>query len=211
MAAPQWRVWTYAAPAIVLGCSQRALQAPAQQRLEGRAGLLVRESGGGAVLTGPWLVSASVVLPPGHPWLAGGLLPSYQALGQLHTQALQSFGITARAVPPDEVRSDRHGRGSVDWACFGSLSPWEVVDAQGRKLVGLAQRRRQTGVLLVAGTLVTPPDWPLLCTAMGRPQDAASLHQATVSCAELIGRPLLPQELAAHLRQALVQAPGLAG
>lgn len=199
MTAPRWRVWTYAAPAIVLGCSQRALQASAQQRLAGRCELLERESGGGAVLAGPWLVSASVVLPSGHSWLAGGLLPSYQALGELHAQALQSFGITARAVPPDEVKSGRHGRDAVDWACFGSLSPWEVVDAQGRKLVGLAQRRRQTGVLLVAGTLVTPPDWPLLCTVMGRPQDAASLHQKTVSCAELVGHPVMPERFAEAL------------
>lgn len=192
MTAPQWRVWTYAAPAIVLGCSQRALRPALEAQLQGRLPVLEREAGGGAVLTGPWLLGLSLVLPPGHAWLSGGLLPSYQRLGQLHVEVLQALGIGARAVPPQELpsRQSPPEPDPLTWACFGGLSPWEVVDAQGRKLVGLAQRRRQTGVLLVAGTLLSRPDWPLLCEAHGRPQDAALLRQRTVSCEELLGRSL---------------------
>ena len=96
----------------------------------------------------------------------------------------------------------------LDWACFGGLSPWEVVDAQGRKLVGLAQRRRQTGALLVAGTLLSPPDWPLLCEAYARPHDAALLRQRTVSCEELRGRPLSAAAVSELLERRLGQALG---
>jgi len=207
--APQWRVWSYAAPAIVLGCSQRALRPTLEARVQGRLPVVGREAGGGAVLTGPWLLGLSLALPPAHAWLDGGLLPGYQRLGQLHVEVLQTLGVRARAAPPQErpSRQSRRDPDPLDWACFGGLSPWEVVDAQGRKLVGLAQRRRQTGVLLVAGTLLSAPDWRLLCEAMDRPDDAALLRQRTVSCEELLGRPLaagtVHEGWARVLRQAL--------
>jgi lipoate-protein ligase A len=205
VAAPQWRVWTYEQPALVLGCSQRALRPAIELQLQGRLSVVEREAGGGAVLAGPWLLGLSLVLPAGHAWLDGGLLPSYRRLGELHVEALQSLGVTARVVPPDEVPSRQPHREPerLDWACFGGLSPWEVVAAQGRKLVGMAQRRRQTGVLLVAGTLVTEPDWELLCNALGRPDDAALLRQRTVTCEQLLGRPLQRDALAEVLARRL--------
>lgn len=211
---PQWRVWTYAAPAIVLGCSQRALHeclssAPGRLPLA----VLLRESGGGAVLAGPGLVSVSVVLPLEHAWLGPGLLESYRRLGQLHAEALAEWGVAAEALAPAQVALRQAalaagGGPALDWACFGKLSPWEVADAQGRKLVGLAQRRRQNGVLLVAGTLVAPPDWRLLCDVLGRPQDAAVLHQRTVSCAQLRGQALSPESWAEALARRLARVFG---
>lgn len=188
----------------MLGCSQRWLFEAAQQRLEGRAELLARESGGGAVLTGPCLVGVSVVLPNGHPWLGEGLLESYRHLGRLHAVALAELGMTALSLPPPAVADANERLGPrVDWACFGSLSPWELIDAQGRKLVGLAQRRQKTGVLLVAGTLTVTPDWQLLCDAMGQAQDASVLRQRTVSCAELAQQPISPDQFAQVLTQEL--------
>jgi lipoate-protein ligase A len=59
----------------------------------------------------------------------------------------------------------------------------------------------------VAGTLLETPDWPLLCDAMGQPQDAAILRARTASCAELIGQGLVaPEQLAEALMQELAQA-----
>ena len=83
-----------------------------------------------------------------------------------------------------------------------------VVDAAGRKLVGLAQRRQRTGVLLVAGTLVTPPEWALLCSAMGQPQDEAAMRRRTVDCTQLSATPPDVRQLARALQQALDQALG---
>ena len=208
MAGPRLRVWTYGSPAIVLGCSQRALRAAVERNVGGCCEVLVRESGGGAVLTGPWLVSASVVLPPGHPWLEAGLLESYRRLGELHVAVLQACGITAHAVPPLELPPAPAAEVDAPpgWACFGGLSPWEVVNAEGRKLVGLAQRRRQTGVLLVAGTLVAQPDWSLLCEAMGQPQDAFLLRQRTASCTELAQGRVSAEQFAEVLTQGLGHA-----
>ena len=170
---------------------------------------MVRPSGGGAVLTGPWMVSASVVLPLAHPWVQGRLPESYRGLGQLHVDVLAELGVSARALPEAEVAAVNERRGPVvGWACYGSLAPWEVVDAAGRKLVGLAQRRQRTGVLLVAGTLVTVPDWALLCDAMGQPGDASAMLRRTVSCDVLAGRPWDGALLAQKLHQALERVLG---
>lgn len=192
----------------MLGCSQRSLRDDIKQRLGGRVDLVDRESGGGAVLTGPWLVSASVVLPHGHSWVRDGLLESYRRLGQLHVAALKEFGVPARALPPQGLPRT-HGTSrdnAVDWACFGGLSPWELVSTGGRKLVGLAQRKRQTGVLLVAGTLVGAVDWSLLCDVMGHPQDESALRRRTVSATELIGSKIEADVFAAVLMRLLERA-----
>lgn len=213
MVAPRCRVWTYPSPAIVLGCAQRSLRDDVERRLHGRAELTVRESGGGAVLTGPWLVSASVVLPPGHPWICDGLIDSYRRLGQLHVAALKEFGVPARAVPPQELPRANEASvvNAVGWACFGGLSPWELVNTEGRKLVGLAQRRRQTGVLLVAGTLMGAPDWALLCDAMGQPQHASRLRSRTVGAEEIVGHPIEPVQFASALMRSLARALSASG
>lgn len=196
-------MWTYCTSAVVLGCSQRALHDGVQQRLGGRAALLQRESGGGAVLTGPWLVSASVVLPPDHAWVRDGVVESYRRFAELHVAALQAIGVPSRALPPHEVARVNEARATVRWACFGSLSSWELVNAEGRKFVGLAQRRRRSAVLLVAGTLIGRADWPLLCQAMGHPEDEAVLGQRTVACEEVAGAPIEPGRFAAVLAQEL--------
>ena len=206
---PHFRVWTYGAPAIVLGCSQRKFEDGARARLAPDAELLLRPSGGGAVLVGPWMVSCSVVLPLSHPWVQGRLPDSYQGLGQLHVDVLAALGVPSRALPPAEVdAANALSSATVPWACYGSLAPWEVVGAAGRKLVGLAQRRQRTGVLLVAGTLVTPPDWALLCRALDQPGDEGAMRRRTVSCAELSAAPPQAPQLAQALQAALVQALG---
>jgi lipoate-protein ligase A len=206
---PHFRVWTYAAPAVVLGCSQRSLLPAVAQRLPEGVELHARPSGGGAVLTGPWMVSASVALPLTHPWVRGRLPDSYRDLGQLHVEVLAALGVQGRALPESEVTAANERLGPVvGWACYGSLAPWEVVDAAGRKLVGLAQRRQRTGVLLVAGTLATVPDWPLLCAALGHPEDVQAMQRRTVSCDVLADRPWDATLYANRLHEALERALG---
>lgn len=192
-------------PALVLGCSQRCLSPEIERRLGQRAELVTRESGGAAVLSGPWLVSASLVLPHQHPWVRHGLIDSYRHLGQLHLAVLEEFAVPARALSPQALGAARAALApnAVPWACFGGLSPWEVVNAQGRKLVGLAQRRRQSGVLLVAATLIGETDWPLLCELMFHPEDAGKLPRCTVSVEEVSGRRIQPALFAAALKRRL--------
>jgi lipoate-protein ligase A len=179
---PRFRLWRYQAPAIVLGCSQRRLLAQA----DGEVPVLLRQSGGGAVLTGPWMLGLSVALPAAHPLARQGLVASYRWLGEAIAQVLQQGGVQAQALDPEALRAmPAAQRTAVDWACFGGLSPWEVL-AQGRKIAGLAQVRRASGVLLVGGVLLQPSPWRLMCEALGcDAADAKALAATTVSATEV--------------------------
>ena len=214
VAAPAWQFWRYKQPAIVLGCAQRA----DQQRLLAAPGgppmeVLLRDSGGGAVLIGPWMMGLSLALPLGHPWLARGLVDSYRPLGQLCAAALdeQALGVQALApqdIPAIQAMFELRGLPALDWACFGKLSPWEVVDVQGRKIVGLAQRRRQTGVLMVAGLLLEEPPWERLCEALGHGEQSSLLPRRTGSVAALGGGVAARERLQGVLQHALTRCLG---
>lgn len=180
---PIWRVWTYRERGVVLGCSQRGLLAAVRD--DASVPLLMRESGGGAVLTGPWLVGLSVALPPDHALVAGGPVASYRWLGELIAGLLCDANVAAHALPPQALRANAEPAPEVArWACFGGLSPWEVVVGD-RKIAGLAQVRRRHAVLLVGGILFGDSDWPLLCALVGRPVHEAGLLAArTTSCSQ---------------------------
>lgn len=180
--AAAFRLWRYDLPTVVLGRSQQRLLATVDEGMG--VDVLQRESGGGAVLTGPWMLGLSAALPPEHPLVSVGLVGSYRWLGELIAQSLQACGVPAIPVSPQMLRACA-GTGEITgppWACFGGLSPWEVV-SQGRKIVGLAQVRRSQGVLLVGGVLLDQPPWALLCQALARPaHDAQQLAETTIHC-----------------------------
>lgn len=180
----QWRMWHYLEPEVVLGCAQYdALHQPSDNNTR----KVLRQAGGGAVLVGPWMLSVSVVLPHTHPLATSSPVLSYRWLGQCFADVLCMSQVAAHAISPEETRVLKQVNdlgGELAWACYGGLSPWEVVVGQ-RKLVGLAQVRRSTGILLVAGLLLSQPDWPVLCGAMQRPiTQALQLHDRTTSLQE---------------------------
>lgn len=202
-AGPRLRLWRYDAPAVVLGCSQRRLLATVNDGSE--LPVLLRHSGGGAVLVGPWMLGLSVALPAAHALVRGGPVPSYRWLGKALAGVLRRFGIAATALPPTALAAPR-ADDPLAWACYGGLSPWEVV-AQDRKLVGLAQVRRREGVLLVGGLLLEPPPWALLCRVLGRPEaDARALAARTTSVQETAGPGVPMQALVEAIEQALMRA-----
>lgn len=199
------RVWRWPRPGIVLGCAQRGLFDAVRSRVDAGIEVLVREAGGGAVLVGPWMIGVSLVLPVDDPRAGRSPTEGYRWLSLRLADSLRESGCDARALSPEAVKASRGAAGdpaSVPWACFGSLSAWEIVDAQGRKLVGLAQRRTRDAVLLVAGVLATEPDWALLCEAMGAPADAGRLQALTASCLPAGGR---VEALAARIESAIGQ------
>lgn len=186
-----WRLWAYREPAVVLGRAQQGLIAEIGHR-RGPA-LLVRAAGGGAVLVGPWMLGLSALLPAADALAVGGVVASYRWLGQTLATALRCCGVDARALAPEALRAHRGPTAAApDWACFGGLAPWEVLVGE-RKIAGLAQVRRRQGVLLVAGVLLRPPPWALLCERLGRPpEEAQRLAGATTTLAEAVGAGAAP-------------------
>ncbi|HEY8708780.1 MAG TPA: ligase, partial [Burkholderiaceae bacterium] len=68
MQLPLVRVQPGRATVLVLGRAQRELPT------DGSLPVRLRSSGGGAVLSGPWLLRAAVVLPRSHPLVQNGLV-----------------------------------------------------------------------------------------------------------------------------------------
>ena len=196
------RIWLYREPAVVLGCAQRNSLPIGVPPTADAIPVLSRRSGGGAVLVGPWLIGVSICLHYGHPMLETGLAASYRWLGEAHVSTLAAFSIPSRAVPPGE--KPIAGSSQTSWACFGSLSAWEVVSDSGRKIAGFAQIRRRSGVLFVGATLVQNPPWELMCERLGYDLAVAhQLRQQTVCCAEVANRQITPLGVAHALSREL--------
>lgn len=155
--------WSQAEPeGLVLGFSQKSAllnqSVLAQQPLP----IYHRRAGGTAVLVGPHMLGLDVMLPAGHHLALPDLVESYRWLGESWVATLRELGIETRSVSPGEAHAQRdklkqaetHEREAVlRRACYGSLSPYEVVAGE-RKVVGLDMIRRRTGTLLQAGVLL---------------------------------------------------------
>jgi lipoate-protein ligase A len=174
---------------LVLGRAQRELPT------DGNLPVRLRSSGGGAVLSGPWLLRAVVVLPRSHPLAQDGPVAAARWIGDVHRGWLREQGIAHAAL---------HAGPTVGhWACFAGRGPGEVLIGD-RKIVGIAQTWKRRHVLLSAATLLTPPPWNLLCQAMRQPADeAAVLAARTVSAQDCVQRPIDPQSWTRSLLKAL--------
>lgn len=194
---PIVKFWTYSAPAIVLGCSQKSLLRTTESMRRDDVDIVLRRSGGGAVLVGPWFISVSVALPKDHMLVSKGLINSFQWLGDCFKRVLVQLDVNAQLVDPgtqenEEIMNDG---ACLDWACFGKLSAWEVI-ANRKKIVGLAQVRRRNGVLLVGGLLKSKSDWGLLCSKLNKSErHIDKLKNITVSYEEETGKRISDKEI----------------
>ena len=126
------RVLSVAAPALVLGSTQRSpVAAPSAVEV------VRRRSGGGAVLLRPgetlWV---DVVVPAGDPLWNDDVGRSFWWLGDVWASVVGGAvhrGPLVRSAWSDEV-------------CFAGVGPGEVLVA-GRKRVGMASRRTRAGAL----------------------------------------------------------------
>jgi lipoate-protein ligase A len=204
--------------ALVLGLSQKAEQVnqEALQRLA--LPLYQRRAGGTAVLVGPDLLALDVLLPAGHPLILADVVESYRWLGEVWVAAFAHLGISTRVVAPAEARSQqallkqpehRERESILRRACYGALSPYEVV-ASGRKVVGLDMIRRRAGSLLQAGVLLhwEPESPAYLALLLGQtPAERDLLRQElarrAVGLDDLAGRAISPAEVQAAFQAAL--------
>ena len=180
-------IWWHATdqPTLVLGAGQTLsdVDLPACDA----AGVLVvkRQAGGTSVYAASGVLGLDVALPAGHALINADVLQAYRWVGRVWADALRQVGVPCRVVEIAEARAARQWpsavQRSIQLACFGSLSPYEVV-AGSRKLVGLAQVRRRAGTLVQCG-IYAHFDSGLLSSLLAvadRPAVVAALQEAAV-------------------------------
>jgi lipoate-protein ligase A len=160
-------------------------------------------------------VSMEVALPAGHPLSSGDVVRAYQWIGEVWAEALRALGIAeARAIPTEEVRSQSPLAKDdiLRLACYGTLSPFEVVVGR-RKVVGLSQVRRRPGVIYQVDThLCWHPEH--LASLLAIPVDqqrelAARLRDVAAGLDELAGREVDADEVIAAVEAALAERLGV--
>ncbi|MBK9181212.1 MAG: hypothetical protein IPM45_16930 [Acidimicrobiales bacterium] len=184
-------------PALVLGSGQDPAVVDADAARRGGVTVVRRRSGGGAVLLEPgealWV---DVVVPPGDPCWDDDVGRAFHWLGDAWAAALAGLGVAATVHRGPLVRT-----GWSSTVCFAGLGSGEVT-VDGRKLVGMSQRRTRRGARFQC---VVPRRWrPERLLALlvgpgpaGRP--AEGLRAAAVGLDDLQGSPTL-----AALREAVL-------
>ncbi len=137
-------------PTLVLGSSQPANTIDISYLERHAITLATRRSGGGAVLVGPnELVWFDVVLPNTDPLWHHDVGRSFDWLGNAVQRALATLDLAT------ELHSGPLT--TTEWSrriCFGGLGPGELT-LDGRKVVGMSQRRTRTTSRIQVAVLLT--------------------------------------------------------
>jgi lipoate-protein ligase A len=196
---PALRLYRWRGPWLSLGYAQPF--APERLAACARAGVGVvrRATGGLAVLHGADLTYAVAVparlLPP-------GLEASYRSISDALLEALAAIGVEA-------TRAARGGPVPDAFDCFGAPAAEELC-ADGRKLVGSAQRRTgpragDGGAVLQHGSIRLAPDPPAAARAAGLGAGATSLAELGAGAGRRLEQ-ALADAFARHAGAALVPA-----
>lgn len=129
-------------PSLVLGSTQDI--AVVDRARAARHGVAVarRRSGGGAVWLDESAVWIDVTISRGDLLWDDDVVRSGLWLGRAWAGALRHAGLGGATVVESGTRETGPGRATL---CFAAVAPGEVVDATGRKLVGISQRRTREG------------------------------------------------------------------
>lgn len=151
---PSARLAVFARPtrrALVLGSAQPETAADAATCAVADIAVVRRRSGGGAVLVGPaeqvWL---DVFVPADDPLFEPDVSRAAWWLGDVWVAALDAAGRPGACVHRGSMVPGPYGRA----ACFAGLGPGEVT-LEGRKLVGISQRRDRHGAWLFTMALLS--------------------------------------------------------
>lgn len=215
-APPTIRWYRPAAPALVLGHGQAPDRADLATTRAAGIPVYRRTSGGAAVWIDRAALSLDIALPARHPLVTPDVTLAYRWVGEVWVEALHTLGIDqARAIPTEEVRAlpPLAPGDPLRLACYGTLSPWEVV-IDSRKLVGLSQIRRREGVLYPIGVHLRwhPERLTRLLSLAPRERRmlTASLRRAATGLDDAAGRSISARTVIAAFDRALTARLGIA-
>jgi lipoate---protein ligase len=174
-------------PSLVLGSTQPETVVDRARAEAAGISVVRRSSGGGAVLVTPddpvWV---DVWVPVGDPLWDRAVDRAFDWLGQAWVDALGGVGLPGTAA---------HRQGFVActrWSslvCFGGVGTGEVVATDGRKVVGLAQRRNRAGARFHSACVLRWDPAPLVEVLALAPAErrsaVAGLTEAVVGAADL--------------------------
>lgn len=152
---PILRFYTWSEPAISVGYFQDVMSDFDLSLCERRGWQVVRRLTGGRAVFHDHELTYSVFLPLSMPGLAHDLLGSYRYISQGLLLGLQNLGVEAEMVSLHKRKAKRKSsmaQKSPD--CFASPS-WYEISAQGKKVVGSAQKRLPQGFLQQGSILVS--------------------------------------------------------
>jgi lipoate-protein ligase A len=198
-------------PALVLGSHQDPGWFDASALRRAGVALARRSSGGSAVLVGPGqLVWVDFVLPAGDPLWDDDVVRAARWVGELWAEAVgQAAGPAPGSASATGVGGSPAGAaapsagaaaasaGAAVWTgpmrhspfspavCFAGLAPGEVT-LQGRKVVGVSQRRTRRGALFQTAALLRWAPGEYLDLLARTPGDPAGLELAAIG---LLDRP----------------------
>lgn len=150
---------------------------------------VVRRPSGGRAVLHHQDVTYCVVCRSSDPRFGGRVLESCARIHDAIAAGLETLGIrtTPRALPADLRRDARDGAAVAD--CFARPAAHELLDDQGRKLVGSAQARRAGALLQHGSVLLEPP------RAAGYLHGDAVPTLGGVGVREILGRRVSREEL----------------
>ncbi|MEN8173115.1 MAG: biotin/lipoate A/B protein ligase family protein [Chloroflexota bacterium] len=137
------RLYSWNPPCLSIGYAQNVADVD-MTRLENFGWELVRRITGGRAILHSDEITYAVIGPHSEPRLGGGVLKSYRRLSEALLAALIKIGLPAQALPhPKGESSDSSEQERI---CFEQPSNYEIT-VDGKKLIGSAQARKNTGVL----------------------------------------------------------------
>lgn len=182
-------------PAVVLGSTQPldVIDGPGAAA----AGIEVakRRSGGGAVFLDPvgalWI---DVLLPASDPRWEHDVGRSFRWLGEAWARVVRELGIDVAVAHDGPLQR----RPWSDLVCFAGLGPGEVT-VEGRKVVGISQRRTRAGARFQCALLLAWDPGPLVDVLALSPADRAQAAEDLADVALGVG-PVDPARVVHLLR-----------
>ena len=138
---PTLRLYAWDPACLSLGYAQPISDVDGKRLEEFGWDMVRRPTGGRAILHTDEL-TYSVCGPEHEPVLSGDILSSYKRLSAAILAALEHIGVGVQALPQEKNPVSK----TPEPVCFEIPSNYEIT-ANGKKLVGSAQARRQGGVL----------------------------------------------------------------
>ncbi|MEO0796338.1 MAG: lipoate--protein ligase family protein [Verrucomicrobiota bacterium] len=163
---PRFRHYQWSNPSFTFGRTQRWAEAEehipvhaswreAHDHFAGRFELVRRCTGGGVVdHRDDW--TYSLVIPADHPLAKAKASEAYQEVHHLLIWALKAQSVDSKLAPCPCDTDEATEAPTTAASCFQRAEPGDVIDLDGEKLAGAAQRRSKDG-LLMQGSIARAP------------------------------------------------------